>query len=426
MSTRNPRTNEFQAKAVLAALLTLALSACGGSSGGGSDSGNGGNQNTPPPSPAVELSRTSLDFGKVVVGQTAQRTVTVTNTGNVKLSVTAANVGFAFSTDGACDSVSPGDTCNVAVSFKPTEQKSYTETVSFDSAADVPDVALSGTGEGLNVAINSLSCTGNTVNGRVIVSDMNGDPVTYLEQRHFTLTLQGADVPQSAFTFDGINESEPVSVGLALDWSESVVDVRTQIAQSTSIFLDYLRATDTAGVFRFARQIDGNKQPFVQTDADGIAILKDALDRPFDGADRPTKIWDAVGQVLNWTLQEPNKKAIVLVSDGMDTGPSTTPVEDVITAAQQENVALFTVAFGNDVDADVLTKLARETGGVYYSAPTNTELGEIYPSIASVVTNQYQITFTNPSPDTTSELTVSVQDDQNNQGDDTREVPVCQ
>lgn len=410
---------------MLVGMICLALAACGGggSSGGGS---SGGQSSNPPPSPGISVSKSSIDFGAVVVGQTAQRKLTVSNTGNTTLDVTAGVTGFDFSADGTCTSLAPGDTCDFTVQFSPTEQRDYSVDLSLDSSATVPDITLTGTGQGLNVEISSASteCTTGTLSGRVIVSDATFAPIINLDKSRFSVSLNGSSIDPSAFTLEAVSSNEPVSVGLAVDWSRSLAGTRSDIAQRTEFFLDQFRDTDTAGVFRFASQVDGNAQDFIQTDAAGIQTLKDALYLSFDASDEATLLWDAADTVLDKTITQTNaKRAVVLISDGID-NTSTATEDEVIAKAVANNITFFTIGFG-DVEADVLVRLADETGGVYYEAPTATDLDAVYDSITSIVTNQYSITFTNPDPNTDGQLTVTVMDFSGNQGEDTRGVAAC-
>ena len=76
-------------------LACLALSGCGGGGGGG-----GGNPPAaavaPVSNPSLVVASTSIDFGTLLVNQQSQRSLQVTNNGNVTLNVTASvnDVGF--------------------------------------------------------------------------------------------------------------------------------------------------------------------------------------------------------------------------------------------------------------------------------------------------------------------------------------------
>ena len=111
--------------------------------------------------PVVTLSPTSLKWGKKVVGVTsAAKKVILTNSGNATLNITtiAASGDFALATVKATKKITPcvnggmvaaGATCEIKVTFTPTQKGARTGDVTFtDNAANSPQqVALTGTGK---------------------------------------------------------------------------------------------------------------------------------------------------------------------------------------------------------------------------------------------------------------------------------------
>jgi hypothetical protein len=73
-----------------------------------------------------------LSFGNVTVGQTAQRTLTITNSGNSALTVSSISYPPGFS--GAfAGSIAAGRAANVTVTFAPTEVGSFSGTITVNS-----------------------------------------------------------------------------------------------------------------------------------------------------------------------------------------------------------------------------------------------------------------------------------------------------
>jgi hypothetical protein len=111
--------------------------------------------------PAVTLTPTSLKWGKIAVGVTsATKKVILTNSGNATLNITtiAASGDFALATVKATKKITPcvnggtvaaGATCEIKVTFTPTQKGARTGDVTFtDNAANSPQqVALTGTGK---------------------------------------------------------------------------------------------------------------------------------------------------------------------------------------------------------------------------------------------------------------------------------------
>jgi uncharacterized protein YkwD len=103
--------------------------------------------------PSVGLSSSGLAFGNITVGvASAAQTATVTNTGNGPLTVSAASIGGAnpgdFTLSNGCGTVQPGNSCSIAVTFKPSVAgaRSATMTISDNAAGSPHMVALTGTG----------------------------------------------------------------------------------------------------------------------------------------------------------------------------------------------------------------------------------------------------------------------------------------
>jgi FG-GAP-like repeat/Abnormal spindle-like microcephaly-assoc'd, ASPM-SPD-2-Hydin len=123
------------------------------------------------------LSPTSLDFGGVSVGANISKTVTLTNSGNATLTVSAITISgsstFTESTTGtaSCTSttgVAPGKTCTITVTFAPTAFGNLSATLDVaDNAAGSPQVVtLSGSGSGptASLAPTSLAFGGQSLN----------------------------------------------------------------------------------------------------------------------------------------------------------------------------------------------------------------------------------------------------------------------
>ena len=127
-------------------IASFVFPSCGGSGGG----------------PAVTLTPASLKWGKVLVGTTkGSKKVILTNTGNATLNISniAVTGDFALATVKATKKVTPcvnggsvaaGATCEIKVTFTPTQTGTRTGAVTFtDNAPNSPQsVSLTGTGTG--------------------------------------------------------------------------------------------------------------------------------------------------------------------------------------------------------------------------------------------------------------------------------------
>ena len=113
-------------------------------------------------SPSVQLSASSLAFGRTSLGVTTSRSVTISNTGTADLtvsSISASSPAYIPSSD--CATVPPGGSCTVTVSFTPTQAGPAPATLSIaDDAPGSPhSVSLSGQGgiPAVTLSASSLS-----------------------------------------------------------------------------------------------------------------------------------------------------------------------------------------------------------------------------------------------------------------------------
>jgi len=101
--------------------------------------------------PVVGVSPASLKLASTLVGQSsAAGTVTLTNSGSFSLSISTVSVSGDFSETDTCagQTIAPGGTCVVSVTFTPSITGSITGALTIvDNAVNTPQVlALSGTG----------------------------------------------------------------------------------------------------------------------------------------------------------------------------------------------------------------------------------------------------------------------------------------
>jgi hypothetical protein len=130
--------------------------------------------------PQVTISPTSLSFGNVAVGQSATQTFTVSNTGNINLTVTKAAPPTA--PFGAVNPIpegqqlAPGESYTVSATFAPTGVANYSGTyeITTDTGQGAMDITMTGSG------VRSTSGTaitppggGWTVNGAATTSGTN-------------------------------------------------------------------------------------------------------------------------------------------------------------------------------------------------------------------------------------------------------------
>jgi hypothetical protein len=154
----------------------------------------------------LSIAPTSNAFSSVNVGSSSSaQTFTVTNTGNISLSIgtiaiSGTNASEFTKQSDNCDSatVTPGGTCTLQVTFSPTSQGSKSATLSIPS--NDPDgttnVALTGTGlaNEVNVSPTSLAF------GNVVIGQTRNLDITVTNQGNADLTISSVDLAGSGFS----------------------------------------------------------------------------------------------------------------------------------------------------------------------------------------------------------------------------------
>jgi hypothetical protein len=108
-----------------------------------------------------------------------------------------------------------------------------------------------------------------------------------------------------------------------------------------------------------------------------------------------TRCWDAMYAALNQygPTNRDERRCLVVMTDGNDDSSllnaSGDPVGDIVTLAQANQVRIFCVAFGNDVNTNALQQLTDQTGGHYYLAATTADLNTQFQRIVKDIDGQY-------------------------------------
>ncbi|HYO62813.1 MAG TPA: VWA domain-containing protein [Pyrinomonadaceae bacterium] len=187
-----------------------------------------------------------------------------------------------------------------------------------------------------------------------VVERGSGRGLTGLTQNDFRLYEDGAEQQIEQFE----SSSAPFDLLLLIDLSGSTAKVTNLIRASALRFVNAARPRDRIGVVTFAGETNIVSPPTADRDALRAAI--NAMEPPKGD----TRLYDAVGfamQYLDRQASQPRRRAIVLMSDGLD---STLP-----------NVT----GTGSTLTYDELRSRVQEFDGVFYSVWTSTEYEAFSP-----------------------------------------------
>lgn len=224
-----------------------------------------------------------------------------------------------------------------------------------------------------------------------LVTDERGDPITNLNRGNFEVLEDGK--PAVITDVRLVDQSATdLSVCLVLDRSGSMQgSPNAALEQAASTFVNLMRDQDYGAVINFSsRSSIQLSQSFTQN--------KNALLAAINGrtAAGSTALYSAIWLGLEVTSQQQGARAIIAMSDGADNN-SNVSLNQVIARARQVGIPIFTVGLG-DVELYPLQQLAIQTGGIYYIAPTENQLEDIYKKISAQLKGTIQISFISPDP----------------------------
>lgn len=273
-----------------------------------------------------------------------------------------------------------------------------------------PPVLRSGSAEGQSQSSAPRQASqGALITVPAIVMDRDGRYVGNLRKEDFQIYEDG--VEQNVAHFASVEK--PFTVALMLDVSGSTKYQLDQIREAANTFVSRLRSNDRLMVITFDGKIN------LLTDvADVRAIRQTKLHIPSitDG----TVLYDAVDFTLKRMAQIPGRKAIVLMTDGVDQSSATTFQSTIAEIAEQE-VLIYTVRYntlpqsserlsfiksekarrkvekrllkGYAVSEPYLRTLAEKTGGRFYQADDLRDVGPAFEAITAELGVQYSLGY---------------------------------
>jgi len=228
----------------------------------------------------------------------------------------------------------------------------------------------------------------------VTVTDKSGAYVPGLRLADFKVYEDGKEVSPKLISSFNVQEAPFASVVL-LDTSGSM-ETRLSLGRSAAIrFLDGLRPEDVAAVYRFDSKVEQ-----VQTFSSGRDLAPMAFGIRAKGM---TTLYDAIIEAAKSLAErEEARKAIIVLSDGMDTF-SKASSEKAVEAALAVGASIYAVDMSasdggprNQQSAMVLRSFAEKTGGRFVATPGGPALRDAFASIADELGHQYTIAYRPP------------------------------
>jgi Ca-activated chloride channel family protein len=222
------------------------------------------------------------------------------------------------------------------------------------------------------------------------VVDSNNRLVPDLKQEDFELFDNGKPVPITLF----VTEVQPIAVVIAIDTSGSMTLVLDRVKDAAEAFILRLMPKDRAMIVNFDDKVvaapgfTGSRDQLVQ-------YLRTKVE--FGNG---THLWDAMNEGVARVKAEPERKVVLVLSDGQDEG-SRTGSGEVLTSAQDAHVMVYVIGMRNryfngqqwtiSTPDRSLHKLTAETGGGNFEIAKADDLNKTFTRVADELHRQYLI-----------------------------------
>jgi VWFA-related protein len=254
------------------------------------------------------------------------------------------------------------------------------------------------------VKVVNVLATVRTKSGQ-LVNDLTKDDFALLENKR----------PEDIRYFS--RESDlPLTIGLMVDTSMSQARVLESERSASFQFVDQVlrEGKDKVFVTQFDMAVM-TRQPPTSSRRD--------LEQSLPYVDTPSKnelqaqrgggtlLFDAVVKASREIMSTlPNRKAMIILSDGGDNGSDET-LTSAIEAAQRADTLIYSILFadpgyggGGGEGRSWMERLAKETGGSFFEVSKKHGIGEIYGIIEQELRSQYNLGFVSDQPVRVSEF----------------------
>jgi VWFA-related protein len=263
------------------------------------------------------------------------------------------------------------------------------------------------------VETECIAPDGNEISAYVSVVDELGNPIDTLELINFQVTENLTPLAAGDISFAHIEDaiSDPISFVIIMDYSNSITrDPERQAAMEDAVkrFIDLMQPNDQAEIIKFNSGIR-----YIQPFTSDKSVLEAAVDEEVDlGA---TYLYDTLYSGIEDVGLQSGRKAVIAITDGREEHTSNFPGDGrdqqaVIELAQNNNIPLFLIGLGPEIEVEVLGTMAEDTSGHYYQAATNNDLQDIYTNIAALLNvGRYLFRFdTLPGSESSGNLSITV------------------
>jgi VWFA-related protein len=231
----------------------------------------------------------------------------------------------------------------------------------------------------------------------VSVTDANGEPVVVSPSQ---LELRENGALMAPDEVSGKGDIGPLTTLLVMDISGSMNSGgKLKAAQdAASAYVEQSRPGDEIGLLTF-----NTKTEYVQPlTSDRQALLQAIADLQASG---DTAMYDTVARGIDILASTQGRKAIILLTDGLDNRSKRSPLE-VVKMISPQGLSVSIIGLGNPTQSKgsitalnepALSALAEQAGGVYGYANNADSLRNLYERYGRAMQSEYALSYTSPS-----------------------------
>jgi len=237
------------------------------------------------------------------------------------------------------------------------------------------------------------------VNVYVSVQDANGEPVIVNKDK-IQLLENGMPVPNQ--DIQGTGEVGPLTTILLIDNSGSMnyAEKLSSAKQVAKEYVEQMRSGDQIGVITFNTEVVTVQE--ITTDKESLNTAIDAISAGSD-----TALYDALVYTVDTINPLPGRKAVIVLTDGMDVQSTATP-DDALGRIGFGGLSISTVGFGQVPEADeeadeyagidetTLRYIADNAGGSYGYAQNKEQLSMVYSQLRRALQSEVVISYVTP------------------------------
>jgi VWFA-related protein len=222
------------------------------------------------------------------------------------------------------------------------------------------------------------------------VIDANNRLVPNLKEADFEVFDSGKPTPITLF----VTEVQPIAVVVAIDTSGSMTLVLDRVKDAGEAFLLRLLPKDRATIMNF----DDKVVPGPAFTADRDQLVRYLRTKVQYG--NGTHLWDAMYQGIAQVKAAPERKVVLVLSDGQDEG-SHLGSGDVLDTAQDAHVMVYVIGMRNRYFNGAqwtvsqpdrsLRKLTAQTGGGNFEVTQADDLNKVFTRVSEELHQQYLI-----------------------------------